>query len=225
MRIRADLDPSLRNGRSCSDPIHDPGRVLPAEGGGERLELLLLLPVPAARAAPRHHRAVRLLPRGGRRRRRDLRPAARRDQARVVARRGRATCTPAIRSIRSPRRCRLSWSRIRFRRNTWTKSSTAWRWTSPSRATSTGRASSATATASPAWSACSPPASSATATRARSSTRTSLGIAFQLTNIIRDVGEDARKNRIYLPMDDLKRFGVPAADILNAQADARVPAS
>jgi 15-cis-phytoene synthase len=43
-----------------------------------------------------------------------------------------------------------------------------------------------------------------------------LGIAFQLTNIIRDVGEDARKNRIYLPMDDLQRFGVPAADILNA---------
>jgi phytoene synthase len=43
-----------------------------------------------------------------------------------------------------------------------------------------------------------------------------LGIAFQLTNIIRDVGEDARKNRIYLPMDDLKKFAVPAADILNA---------
>jgi phytoene synthase len=44
-----------------------------------------------------------------------------------------------------------------------------------------------------------------------------LGIAFQLTNIIRDVGEDARKNRIYLPMDDMKRFGVPAADILNGK--------
>jgi len=44
-----------------------------------------------------------------------------------------------------------------------------------------------------------------------------LGIAFQLTNIIRDVGEDARKNRIYLPMEDLKRFGVPAADILDAK--------
>jgi phytoene synthase len=44
-----------------------------------------------------------------------------------------------------------------------------------------------------------------------------LGIAFQLTNIVRDVGEDARKNRIYLPMDDLKRFGVPAADVLNAR--------
>jgi 15-cis-phytoene synthase len=44
----------------------------------------------------------------------------------------------------------------------------------------------------------------------------SLGTAFQLTNIIRDVGEDARKNRIYLPMDELKRFDVKAADILNA---------
>jgi phytoene synthase len=44
-----------------------------------------------------------------------------------------------------------------------------------------------------------------------------LGIAFQLTNIIRDVGEDARKGRIYLPMDELRRFDVPAADILNAR--------
>ena len=44
-----------------------------------------------------------------------------------------------------------------------------------------------------------------------------LGIAFQLTNIIRDVGEDARKNRVYLPMEDLKRFGVPAADLLQAR--------
>jgi len=44
-----------------------------------------------------------------------------------------------------------------------------------------------------------------------------LGLAFQLTNIIRDVGEDARKNRIYLPMDELKRFDVGAADILNGR--------
>jgi phytoene synthase len=43
-----------------------------------------------------------------------------------------------------------------------------------------------------------------------------LGTAFQLTNIIRDVGEDARKNRIYLPMDELKAFEVPATDILQA---------
>jgi phytoene synthase len=47
-----------------------------------------------------------------------------------------------------------------------------------------------------------------------------LGIAFQLTNIIRDVGEDARKNRIYLPMEDMKRFNVTAADILNARETA-----
>jgi len=44
-----------------------------------------------------------------------------------------------------------------------------------------------------------------------------LGIAFQLTNIIRDVGEDARKNRIYLPMEDLKAHGVPASDILQSR--------
>jgi phytoene synthase len=44
-----------------------------------------------------------------------------------------------------------------------------------------------------------------------------LGIAFQLTNIIRDVGEDARKNRVYLPVEDLQRFGVPAADILQGR--------
>ena len=44
-----------------------------------------------------------------------------------------------------------------------------------------------------------------------------LGTAFQLTNIIRDVGEDARKSRIYLPMEDLQRFHVTAADILNAR--------
>jgi len=45
----------------------------------------------------------------------------------------------------------------------------------------------------------------------------SLGTAFQLTNIIRDVGEDARKNRIYLPMEDLQKFNVTAADLLNAR--------
>jgi phytoene synthase len=44
-----------------------------------------------------------------------------------------------------------------------------------------------------------------------------LGIAFQLTNIIRDVGEDARRNRIYLPMDEMQKFNVTAADILNAR--------
>ena len=45
-----------------------------------------------------------------------------------------------------------------------------------------------------------------------------LGIAFQLTNIIRDVGEDARRERIYLPIDELQRFSVSEADILSARA-------
>ena len=44
-----------------------------------------------------------------------------------------------------------------------------------------------------------------------------LGMAFQLTNIIRDIGEDARRGRIYIPMDELKQFNVPAADILNGK--------
>lgn len=45
-----------------------------------------------------------------------------------------------------------------------------------------------------------------------------LGMAFQLTNIIRDVGEDARRNRIYLPLDELARFGVLEEDILQSRA-------
>ena len=44
-----------------------------------------------------------------------------------------------------------------------------------------------------------------------------LGMAFQLTNIIRDVGEDARRGRVYLPINELQRYSVPVADILNAR--------
>lgn len=44
-----------------------------------------------------------------------------------------------------------------------------------------------------------------------------LGLAFQLTNIIRDVGEDARRDRIYLPQDELARFGVSVDDVLRAR--------
>ncbi|MCK6426376.1 MAG: presqualene diphosphate synthase HpnD [Burkholderiaceae bacterium] len=42
-----------------------------------------------------------------------------------------------------------------------------------------------------------------------------MGLAFQLTNIIRDVGDDARRGRIYLPIDELKRFDVKAHEIMN----------
>jgi len=41
-----------------------------------------------------------------------------------------------------------------------------------------------------------------------------LGLAFQLTNIVRDVGEDARRDRIYLPLDDMSRYGVSPNDVL-----------
>ena len=44
-----------------------------------------------------------------------------------------------------------------------------------------------------------------------------LGIAFQLTNIIRDVGEDARRGRIYLPQDELARFGVVPGALLRRE--------
>ena len=44
-----------------------------------------------------------------------------------------------------------------------------------------------------------------------------LGMAFQLTNIIRDVGEDARRGRVYLPLDEMKRFGVTVDDLFEAR--------
>ncbi len=48
-----------------------------------------------------------------------------------------------------------------------------------------------------------------------------LGIAFQLTNIIRDVGEDARRNRIYIPLEDLATFKVTEDDLLlSRESDA-----
>ena len=49
-----------------------------------------------------------------------------------------------------------------------------------------------------------------------------LGVALQLTNILRDVGEDARVGRIYLPLEDLNRFGVAPRDLLDGCNDERV---
>lgn len=49
-----------------------------------------------------------------------------------------------------------------------------------------------------------------------------LGMAFQLTNIVRDVGEDARRNRIYLPLDELARFKVTEDDILHSRESEAV---
>ena len=51
-----------------------------------------------------------------------------------------------------------------------------------------------------------------------------LGLAFQLTNIIRDVGEDAMRGRIYLPVNELQRFDVKAHEILKRQYSDRFTA-
>ena len=51
-----------------------------------------------------------------------------------------------------------------------------------------------------------------------------LGLAFQLTNIVRDVGEDARRGRIYLPIDELQRFDVKAHEILKGAYSDRFTA-
>ena len=51
-----------------------------------------------------------------------------------------------------------------------------------------------------------------------------LGLAFQLTNIIRDVGEDALRGRIYLPVSELQQFDVKAHEILKRQYSDRFKA-
>ena len=84
---------SLRGEPSFRDPYtyvapHEPGRILQAEGGAERVELLLQLHVPAPSTPACHHGSLRVLPRSRRRRRRDERAWHRAREARVVAGRG-----------------------------------------------------------------------------------------------------------------------------------------
>lgn len=50
------------------------------------------------------------------------------------------------------------------------------------------------------------------------------GLAFQLTNILRDVKEDAERDRIYLPLEDLRRFGVSEAELLRGDLTPNVRA-
>jgi 15-cis-phytoene synthase len=51
-----------------------------------------------------------------------------------------------------------------------------------------------------------------------------LGLAMQLTNIVRDVGDDARRGRIYLPVSELQQFDVKAAEILERRYSDRFTA-
>jgi phytoene synthase len=46
-----------------------------------------------------------------------------------------------------------------------------------------------------------------------------LGMAFQLTNILRDLSEDARRGRVYIPEEDMARFHVNREDIVNGRLD------
>jgi phytoene synthase len=50
-----------------------------------------------------------------------------------------------------------------------------------------------------------------------------LGLALQLTNILRDIAQDAARDRIYLPLEDLARFGVSETELVAAAADPRSP--
>jgi phytoene synthase len=49
-----------------------------------------------------------------------------------------------------------------------------------------------------------------------------LGMAFQLTNILRDIGTDAAQGRIYLPQEDLVKFGIDDQAILQRQENAEL---
>ncbi|HEX6315177.1 MAG TPA: phytoene/squalene synthase family protein [Gemmatimonadaceae bacterium] len=50
-----------------------------------------------------------------------------------------------------------------------------------------------------------------------------LGVAMQLTNILRDIGEDAGRGRCYIPTEDLRRYGFSAGDVLSGAVRARWP--
>jgi 15-cis-phytoene synthase len=52
-----------------------------------------------------------------------------------------------------------------------------------------------------------------------------LGLALQLTNILRDVGGDAARDRLYLPLEDLAACGVAEEELLDAARDPRAPRS
>ena len=196
-----------------------PGRVLPAEGGAERLELLLQLPASCRR---RRRRAITALYAFCR----EVDdvvdevhdPAVAQDEARVVAAASRrASFDGTPQHPVAQRAARRSFATSRCRRSTSRRSSTAWQWTSGRRATSTSPRSSSTAIAWRAsWDSCRR-RSSATRTRRRADMRATSASRSSSPTSCRDVGEDARRGRIYLPQEDLARFGVAASSILRAE--------
>ena len=206
----------------------------PADPGGLRPEALrrrgdarlgqLVLPADdaaAAREARGDAGALRLLPRDRRRRRRDRGPGAVARADRRLAGRGAGAlpgraAPPGDAGARRPGRA-LRPRRAALHGNPGRAS----RWTAA--APCCGRrwpSSSATATASPAASACSRSRSSSYRARTIPTFARHLGQAFQLTNILRDVAEDARRGRIYLPRELLERHGLAG---INPEAVAGTP--
>ena len=101
--------------------------------------------------------------------------------------------------------------------------STAWKWTWTRPATWTGRA------CANCWHAAGVVGELSAGVFGYSDPRTlvyaeKLGLAFQMTNIIRDVGDDARRGRIYIPVNDMQQFEVKASDILNGEYSERFSA-
>jgi phytoene synthase len=183
---------------------------------GQRLELLLRLPVPAAAQPRRHHRLLRLLPRGGRRGRRDRGPgssrpaklawwAARsaapsRGAAHPPGHAGADAAWPASSTIGEQppaaviEGCEMDLRQIALPRLP-----------GPARychlvAGVVGEVASGIF--------------GRTQPGHRRLRRTGWAWRCKLTNIIRDVGDDARRGRIYLPMSELQRFEVKAEELL-----------
>ena len=206
------------------------GRVLREADDAVEVELLLRVPVSAARAARGARGGLRLLParrrrgrRGGARRARSSRGIAgwRRELDAVYgdgaadAPGDRRALREAVRALRHPprghgsdhRRLRHGHREDPLRR--------------------LGRAARSTAIASPRRSGSCASRSSATRPRRRrrcADYAIDLGIALQLTNILRDVAEDAQRGRIYLPAEELRAFGVSEDELRSRHALAGVPA-
>ena len=199
----------MRAARGCTtaETRRDDARAVRAgQGRAQRLALLLRLPVPAAAAPRGDHRVLRLLPRGRRRRRRGQRPRRRgrpsspggaRKSPRAFAGQPQPSGDAGADAARRRLRHRADAPAGGDRRLPDGPGADALpRLRRPARATATWW---------PASSARSRPTSSAAASDATVAYAHRLGLAMQLTNIIRDVGDDARRGRIYLPMDELQR--------------------
>ena len=194
-------------------PRHE-GHRLRAPHPRQRDQLLLRVPHPARAPAARDLRALLLLPRGGRLRGR----ARRRGRGRAAALDGggpallrRAARRPSW-AATSRKRSRAFPSRARASRT----SSRAAAWTWRSAATRPSPTCASTASAWPPRSGSPPSRSSATRNPQTRRYAVELGVALQLTNILRDVGADAARGRLYIPLDELHHFRVEEEQIFGA---------